>query len=91
MKKNNYLRPKNSVKAIEKAKYEDYKHHCIRITSLCALAVLNDLWDVSNEDMHEWYDNYAKLIKSISWEVDDLNKIEKALIDECGIVFEESK
>ena len=52
-----YLRPKNTTKSIEKAKYEAFKSQCIRITSLCALAVLNDLWDASNEDMQEWYNN----------------------------------
>lgn len=84
-----YLRPKNTTKSIEKAKYEAFKSQCIRITSLCALAVLNDLWDATNEDMQRWYDNYEKLIASIFHDVDNLDNIEKQLIEQCGIKFEE--
>ena len=84
-----YLRPKNTTKSIEKAKYEAFKSQCIRITSLCALAVLNDLWDASNESMQEWYDNYENLIASIFHGVDNLDNIEKQLVERCGIKFEE--
>lgn len=86
-----YMRPRNTTKAIEKAKYESFKKQCIKVTSLCALAVLNDLWDVSNEEMQEFYDNYEKLIGSIFHDVDNLDQIEKALIEECGIEFEERR
>lgn len=85
------LRPKNSTRAIEKAKYEAFKSRCIKLTSLCALAVLNDLWDASNEEMQEWYDNYEKLIGSIFHDVDNLDEIEKALEEQCGIKFEEKR
>ena len=84
-----YMRPKNTTKAIEKAKYEQFRRQCMRVTSLCALAVLNDLWDATNEDMQEWYDNFEKLMNSIYHEVDDLDQIEKKLIERCGIKFEE--
>ena len=84
-----YMRPRNTSKQIEKAKYENFKKQCMKVTSLCALAVLNDLWDASNEQMQEWYDNFQKLMNSMYHEIDDLDKIEKALIEECGIVFEE--
>lgn len=84
-----YLRPRNSSKAIDKAKYEAFKSQCIKITSLCALAVLNDLWDVTDEDMQTWYDEYEKLIASIFHGTDDLDKIEQALVKQCKIQFEE--
>ena len=52
-----YLRPRNTAKTVQKAKYEAFKSQCIKITSLCALAGLHDLWDATNEEMQEWYDN----------------------------------
>lgn len=86
--KSGYMRPRNSVKAIEKAKYDAFKSQCMRVTALCALAVLNDLWDISNEEMQEWYDNFEKLMKSINMGIDNLDKLEKELSENCGIEFE---
>ncbi len=84
-----YMRPRNTTKAINEAKYEQFKKHCMKVTSLCALAVLNDLWDATNEEMQEWYDNFELLMNSIYHDVDNLDHIEKELTERCGIVFEE--
>jgi len=83
------LRPRNTIKTIEKAKYESFKKSCMKVTSLCALAILNDVFDFPNEDLQKFYDNFAGLMDSVYRKYDNLDDIEKALKEEFNVEFQE--
>ena len=84
-----YMRPKNTVKQIEKAKYEAFKKHCMKVTALCSLAILNDVFDFPDEDLQKFYDNFCGLMDSVYHKYDSLDAIEKALKEEFNVEFEE--
>ena len=84
-----YMRPKNTVKQIEKAKYEMFKKQTMKVTALCSLAILNDVFDFPDEDLQRFYDNFAGLMDSIYQKYDSLDAIEKALKEEFNVMFEE--
>ena len=54
-----YMRPRNTVKQIEKAKYEAFKKHCMKVTALCSLAILNDVFDFPDEDLQKLSENFG--------------------------------
>jgi len=89
MKNKSYLRPKNNFRRVEEAKFESYKKSCNRVTNICALAILNDVFDFSNEDLQKFQDWFQKLMSSVYHDQDNLDNLEKALKEEFGIELEE--
>lgn len=82
---------RNSIKKIEEAKFSAFRRTCLQTMVRCSLVSLNKCFSISGDEMQKFYESYAELINSIHYQIDNLDAMETALKDDCGIEFVEDK